>query len=81
MPSRLASEAEHLALIEAMAHRGGGVYMVTKGGEMPVALLEQMAARSGRPVMIAALLHNGTNPGAVFADLDAISAANARGAG
>ena len=28
--------------------------------------------------MIAALLHNGTNPGAVFADLDAISAANAR---
>ena len=79
MPSRLASEAEHLALIEAMAHRGGGVYMITKGGEMPVALLEQMAARSGRPVMIAALLHNGTNPGAVFADLDAISAANARG--
>lgn len=79
MPSRLASDAEHLALIGAMAHRGGGVYMVTKGGQMPVALLEEMAARSGRPVMIAALLHNGTNPGAVFADLDAISAANARG--
>ena len=79
MPSRLASDAEHLALIEAMAHAGGGVYMVTKGGQMPVALLEEMSARSGRPVMIAALLHNGTNPGAVFADLDAISAANTRG--
>ncbi|MDQ2779785.1 MAG: amidohydrolase family protein, partial [Pseudomonadota bacterium] len=79
MPSRLADDAEHLALIEAMAAHGGGVYMVTKGGQMPVALLEQMAARSGRPVMIAALLHNGTNPGAVFADLDAISAANVRG--
>lgn len=79
MPSRLASDAEHLALIEAMAHRGGGVYMVTKGGQMPVALLEEMAARAGRPVMIAALLHNGTNPDAVFADLDAISAANMRG--
>jgi N-acyl-D-amino-acid deacylase len=79
MPSRLAGDAEHLALIEAMAHRGGGVYMVTKGGQMPVALLEEMAARAQRPVMIAALLHNGTNPGAVFADLDAISAANARG--
>lgn len=79
MPSRLANDAEHLALIEAMAAHGGGVYMVTKGGQMPVALLEQMAAASGRPVMIAALLHNGTNPGAVFADLDAISAANARG--
>jgi N-acyl-D-aspartate/D-glutamate deacylase len=29
--------------------------------------------------MIAALLHNGTNPRAVFEDLDAIAAANARG--
>ena len=62
-----------------MAHAGGDVYMVTKGGQMPVALLEEMSARSGRPVMIAALLHNGTNPGAVFADLDAITAANQRG--
>jgi len=79
MPSRLANDAEHLALIEAMAHTGGGVYMVTKGGQMPVALLEEMAARSGRTVMIAALLHNSTNPDAVFADLDAISAANGRG--
>jgi N-acyl-D-aspartate/D-glutamate deacylase len=79
MPSRLASDAEHLALIEAMGASGRGVYMVTKGAQMPVALLEEMAARSGRPVMIAALLHNGTNPGAVFADLDAISAANERG--
>ena len=31
------------------------------------------------PVMVAALLHNATNPRAVFADLDAIAAANARG--
>jgi N-acyl-D-amino-acid deacylase len=79
MPSRLASDAEHLALIEAMGAAGGGVYMVTKGGQMPVALLEEMSARSGRPVMIAALLHNPMNPGAVFKDLDAISAANQRG--
>lgn len=80
MPSRLASDAEHLALVEAMGGGGTrGVYMVTKGAQMPVALLEQMSARAGRPVMIAALLHNGTNPGAVFADLDAISAANERG--
>ena len=79
MPSRLATDAEHLALIEAMGSSGRGVYMVTKGAQMPVALLEEMAARSGRPVMVAALLHNGTNPGAVFADLDAITAANQRG--
>lgn len=79
MPSRLASDAEHLALIEAMGHAGRGVYMVTKGGQMPMTLLEQMSARSRRPVLVAALLHNGTNPQAVFSDLDAISAANDRG--
>jgi N-acyl-D-amino-acid deacylase len=82
MPSRLADDAEHLALVRAMGEAGGGqrgVYMVTKGGQMPVALLEQMSAVSRRPVMIAALLHNNTNPRAVFDDLDAIAAANARG--
>ena len=79
MPSRLANDAEHIALIEAMGQAGGGVYMVTKGGQMPVSLLEEMSARSGRPVMIAALLHNPMNPGAVFKDLDAITAANQRG--
>jgi N-acyl-D-amino-acid deacylase len=79
MPSRLAADEEHLALVEAMGASGRGVYMVTKGAQMKVALLEEMARRSGRPVLIAALLHNSTNPGAVFADLDAISAANERG--
>ncbi|MDB5840577.1 MAG: amidohydrolase [Herminiimonas sp.] len=83
MPSRLAADEEHLALIKAMAEpvngKSGGVYMVTKGGQMPVSLLEEMSAVSGRPVMIAALLHNSTNPQAVFKDLDAITAANQRG--
>jgi N-acyl-D-aspartate/D-glutamate deacylase len=41
--------------------------------------LESLAAQSGRPVVVAALLHNGTNPGAVFDDLEAIRAANSRG--
>lgn len=79
MPSRLASDNEQMALVQAMGEAGRGVYMVTKGGQMPVSLLEEMSARSGRPVMIAALLHNSTNPTAVFEDLDAISAANGRG--
>ena len=79
MPSRLANDAEHMALIKAMGEAGRGVYMVTKGGHMPVPFLEDMSAQSGRPVMIAALLHNNTNPRGVFADLDAIAAANARG--
>ena len=79
MPSRLASDDEMMAMIEAMGEKGRGIYMVTKGGQMPVEFLEEMAARSGRPVMIAALLHNSTNPQAVFKDLDAIALANQRG--
>jgi N-acyl-D-amino-acid deacylase len=79
MPSRLADDAEHMALIQAMGEAGKGVYMVTKGGHMPVPFLEAMSAQSGRPVMIAALLHNNTNPRGVFNDLDAIAAANTRG--
>lgn len=78
MPSRLAGDAEMMALIEAMGAAGKGVYMVTKGGQMPVSFLEEMSARSSRPVMIAALLHNSTNPTAVFRDLDDIAAANRR---
>jgi N-acyl-D-amino-acid deacylase len=79
MPSRLASDDEMMALIKAMGERGNGVYMVTKGGQMPVPFLEDMARQSGRPVMIAALLHNSTNPTGVFKDLDQIASANTRG--
>ena len=79
MPSRLASDAEMHALTMAMGEAGRGVYMVTKGGQMPVPFLESLSADSGRPVMVAALLHNGTNPQAVFRDLEAITAANERG--
>ncbi|HEY8707198.1 MAG TPA: amidohydrolase family protein [Burkholderiaceae bacterium] len=79
MPSRLAGDDEMAALVGAMAEGGRGVYMLTKGGHTPVPFLESLSAQSGRPVMIAALLHNSTNPRAVFDDLDAIAAANARG--
>ena len=79
MPSRLADESEMAALVNAMAEGGRGVYMLTKSGETRMPFLESLAASSGRPVMVAALLHNSSNGGAVFADLDAISAANARG--
>ena len=79
MPSRLADDREMAALVAAMGQSGRGVYMLTKGGHTPVPFLESLSAQSGRPVMIAALLHNSTNPQAVFDDLDAIAAANARG--
>jgi N-acyl-D-amino-acid deacylase len=79
MPSRLADEREMHALVMAMGESGRGVHMLTKGGHTSLPFLESLAADSGRPVMIAALLHNGTSPQAVFDDLDAIAAANARG--
>jgi N-acyl-D-aspartate/D-glutamate deacylase len=76
MPSRLASDEEMMELTLAMGSQGGGVYMVTKGGQMPMAFLQSLSQASGRPVMVAALLHNSTNPQAVFNDLQAISDAN-----
>lgn len=79
MPSRLAEDREMAALVNAMGESGRGVYMLTKGGHTSVPFLESLAASSGRPVMIAALLHNSTNPQAVFDDLDAIAQANTRG--
>ena len=79
MPSRLAEDREMRALVAAMGESGRGVYMITKGGHTTLPFLESLAVASGRPVMIAALLHNGTSPKSVFGDLDAIAAANARG--
>jgi N-acyl-D-aspartate/D-glutamate deacylase len=79
MPSRLADDREMRALVMAMSECGHGVYMLTKGGHTSLPFLESLAADSGRPVMIAALLHNSTNPKVVFDDLDAIAAANVRG--
>jgi len=79
MPSRLADEGELFALTGALRDAGRGVFMLTKGGQTEVSFLEEIAARNGRPVIVAALLHNSTNPDAVFSDLDQIAAANARG--
>ena len=79
MPSRLASDEEMMQLTLAMASHGRGVYMVTKGGQMPMSFLQSLAQTSGRPVMVAALLHNSTNPQAVFNDMAAIAQANAQG--
>jgi N-acyl-D-amino-acid deacylase len=79
MPSRLADDDELRALVGSLKDIGRGVFMLTKGGHTPVAFLESLAAAATRPVIIAALLHNSTNPDAVFADLEAIRAANMRG--
>src|SRR4051812_4973234 len=79
MPSRLADEAEIAALVGTLAEHGRGLFMLTKGGHTRMDFLERLAAESGRPVVVAALLHSSTAPDAVFADMRAIAAANARG--
>lgn len=79
MPSRLADETEMRALVGCLGEAGRGVFMLTKGNDTKMQFLEELAAASGRPVVVAALLHNNTSPRAVFDDLESIAAANRRG--
>ncbi len=79
MPSRLADDHELRTLVGCLKEAGRGVFMLTKGGQTKVEFLEELAADSGRPVVVAALLHNNTNPRGVFDDLEKITAANTRG--
>ena len=79
MPSRLAEEAEFAALVGTLREHGRGLFMLTKGGQTTIEFLEELAADCGRPVVIAALLHNSTQPDGVFSDLRAIARANQRG--
>ena len=79
MPSRLADEREMKALTRAMGESGHGLFMLTKGGKTSVPFLEEIAAESGRPVLIAAMFHNNQAPGRVFDEIAAMDAARARG--
>ena len=79
MPSRLADDRELETLVTAMGKAGRGVFMLTKGGQTEISFLEELAEISGRPVMIAALLHNSTKPEATFDDLVKINDARSRG--
>ncbi|MFQ5773579.1 MAG: amidohydrolase family protein [Kiloniellaceae bacterium] len=79
MPSRLADEAEMRALTGALGEARRGIFMLTKGRETTIPFLESLAAANGRPIMVAALLHNSTCPEQTFDDLRGIGAAQARG--
>jgi N-acyl-D-aspartate/D-glutamate deacylase len=79
MPSRLAEDAELAALVGTLREHGRGLFMLTKGGHTTIEFLERLAADTARPVVVAALLHNSTQPDGVFADLRAIARANQRG--
>jgi len=79
MPSRLADENELRTLVGCLKDAGRGVFMLTKGGQRSMPFLEELAALSGRPVVVAALFYSNTNPDSAFQDLKAIADANARG--
>jgi N-acyl-D-aspartate/D-glutamate deacylase len=79
MPSRLADDKELRALVGSLRQAGRGVFMLTKGGHTRMSFLEELAAESGRPGVVAALFYNSTNPQAGFDDLEAIREANQRG--
>jgi N-acyl-D-amino-acid deacylase len=79
MPSRLADEAEMLALTGALGEAGRGVFMLTKGMTSTIPWLEKIAATSGRPVMIAAMFVDPGDPTRVFREISEIEAARRRG--
>lgn len=79
MPSRLADDRELRTLVRAMGEGGRGVYMLTRGSKTPIPYLEDIAADTKRPVIIAALFHSNTNPTAAFTTLQQVNEARARG--
>ncbi len=78
MPSRLATEHELKTLVDVLGARGKGVFMLPKGGSTPMPFLETLAEEIKRPAVIAALLHNSTDPEGVFWDFECIEAARSR---
>ena len=79
MPSRFAGEHELLELTGALGEAGKGVFMLTKGMTTTVPWLEHVAARNGRPVMIAALFTDPNDPERVVAEFGEIQTARRRG--
>jgi N-acyl-D-aspartate/D-glutamate deacylase len=79
MPSRLADDDEMRALAGVLGECKRGIFMLTKGGGTSIPFLESLAAENSRPVMIAALLHNSTNPDGAFDELEQIREGRERG--
>jgi N-acyl-D-amino-acid deacylase len=79
MPSRLADEHEMLELTGALGEAGRGAFMLTKGMTTTVPWLEDIAARNGRPVMIAAMFVDPGDPDRVFREVAEIEQARDRG--
>ena len=75
---RLADDREMRGLVTAMGESGRGLFMLTKGAKTSVPYLETLASDSGRPVLIAAMLHNSTNPNRVFDAIEEMRQARGR---
>lgn len=80
MPSRFADNAEMEALVGTLGEVGAGCFMLTKGNPSPVPYLETLAARTGRPVAVAAIQYDHSKPERAFGDMQAIGEAVDRGA-
>ena len=79
MPSRFADERELRALVDSLGEVGRGCFMLTKGLETEVPFLESLAESSGRPVIIAAVLFDHSNPTRAADDMRMIGDAVRRG--
>ncbi|NKB57597.1 MAG: amidohydrolase family protein [Alphaproteobacteria bacterium] len=79
MPSRLADEHEMFELTGALGEAGRGAFMLTKGMKTTVPWLEGVAAKNGRPVMIAAMFVDPGDPDRVFREVAEIEQARDRG--
>ncbi len=79
MPSRLASFDELREFSRELKDVGRGLLMMTKGGDTRIKDIEDLASISGRPYLIAALLHSPIAPEKTFNDLTEIGAAQRRG--
>ncbi len=79
MPSRLASFDELREFSKELRDIGRGVLMMTKGGDTRIKDIEELCSLSGRPYLIAALLHSPMAPEKTFDDLTEIADAHKRG--
>jgi N-acyl-D-amino-acid deacylase len=79
MASRFAGEQELLELTGALGDAGKGVFMLTKGMNTTVPWLEDIAARNGRPVMIAAMFSDPNDPERVVREFSEIATARSHG--
>ena len=79
MPSRFADDREMRGLANTLGEAGKGLFMLTKGDKTTIPYLESLAAENGRPMMVAAMLHDPSNPPRVFEEVRQIREARERG--